>query len=436
MAKVDNKGPLETILSATIDGLAKGDLSGLNDAVESSVESVINSVEDTFFKAGNIDKTGNAKPFPKYDGRSEFAGATRERQEYIRRRQLEREAQRARERDTRLRNLTITNVRAPFNEVGSVSSVLNIVFGSIGTVMAGFSTMVNGVGYAIGAGSLGSFIGAGIISAVSVAAIALGINQRKRLKRAKRIGTLCGEKMYMPIEDLAAATNTSVRKMNSDIRMMLKKGFFPEGHVDNEKTTLMLKDSVYDEYLRVAKERKALSTSENVFDTTAREVDSQSEDAELNAIMREGSEYIDKLHKLNDEIPAELISNRLDRLENLLKDIFGCLKKHPEQRSRMHEVMNYYLPTVLKLVEAYKEYDSISEPGPEILDAKNQIEGSIDTINEALKTMLNKLFRDSVWDVTTDATVLNTMLAQKGLTKASQNQHIDDNDAITDTDNI
>ena len=85
--------------------------------------------------------------------------------------------------------------------------------------------------------------------------------------------------------------------------------------------------------------------------------------------------------------------------------------------NRMHKVMNYYLPTTLKLVEAYHEFDIISTPNEEILSAKKEIEETLDTINEAFVELLNSLFQDKVMDITTDAQVLQTMLANEGLTK-------------------
>ena len=84
--------------------------------------------------------------------------------------------------------------------------------------------------------------------------------------------------------------------------------------------------------------------------------------------------------------------------------------------SRIHELMDYYLPTSVKLVDAYRDYDKVSEPGAEILSAKKDIENTLDTINAALGKLLNRLFKDSVLDVTTDAQVLKTVLVQKGLT--------------------
>ena len=126
---------------------------------------------------------------------------------------------------------------------------------------------------------------------------------------------------------------------------------------------------------------------------------------------------IRKLRDLNDQIPGEAISAKLFRLEGLLKDIFDGLQDHPEQMHRMHKLMDYYLPTTLKLVEAYADFDRISAPGEEIISAKAEIENTLDTINRAFTELLNNLFQNAVFDATTDAQVLKTMLAREGLTK-------------------
>ena len=82
----------------------------------------------------------------------------------------------------------------------------------------------------------------------------------------------------------------------------------------------------------------------------------------------------------------------------------------------MHKFMNYYLPTSLKLVSAYEEFDDLSSQGEEILEAKQEIEKTLDTINSAFEELLNRMFREAAYDVTTDAQVLQTMLAKEGLT--------------------
>jgi len=52
-----------------------------------------------------------------------------------------------------------------------------------------------------------------------------------------------------------------------------------------------------------------------------------------------------------------------------------------------------------------------------MIKAKAEIEKTVDIINEAFTELLNKLFQATVFDVTTDAQVLQTMLAKEGLTK-------------------
>ena len=58
----------------------------------------------------------------------------------------------------------------------------------------------------------------------------------------------------------------------------------------------------------------------------------------------------------------------------------------------------------------------MSSQGEEILEAKQEIEKTLDTINSAFEELLNRMFRETAYDVTTDAQVLQTMLAKEGLT--------------------
>ena len=118
---------------------------------------------------------------------------------------------------------------------------------------------------------------------------------------------------------------------------------------------------------------------------------------------------------MNDNIPGEEISAKLFRLENLLKEIFEGLKEHREQRHQMKKFMNYYLPTTLKLVEAYEEFDEMEAQSQEIIEAKLEIEKTLDTINCAFEELLARMYRDTAFDVTTDAQVLTTMLVKEGL---------------------
>lgn len=188
----------------------------------------------------------------------------------------------------------------------------------------------------------------------------------------------------------------------------------------------MLSDGIYQQYLETENNRRMREAEsrqqeilQNAQDLPKQDAGQESElpeqEAELNAMIAEGMECIRKLRDLNDKIAGEVISAKLSRLEQLLKDLFDSVREHPEQMHRMHKLMRYYLPTTLKLVEAYEEFDRISVPGDDILAAKAEIENTLDTINQAFSELLNNLFQDAVLDATTDAQVLKTMLAREGL---------------------
>ncbi len=314
-----------------------------------------------------------------------------------------------------------------FKRVGSVSNVLYQVFGGIGLGFTALATFFH-ITYTIMENSVS--MAGWIVNLLALlfftGMIRLGIGQRRRLKLAERYAGLCGRNLYGEIEHLARNTGRKARRVIKDLQKMMKLGMFPEGHLDEKKTCFMLNDSIYQQYLETENNRRLREaeagrpalrqTDAGDPDTAAGQSTGNAErDAELNAIVAEGMECIRRLRLLNDKITGEVISAKLFRLENLLKNLFDSVREHPEQMHRMHKLMSYYLPTTLKLVEAYEEFDRVSAPGDDIIAAKAEIENTLDTINQAFTELLNNLFQDAVLDATTDAQVLKTMLAREGL---------------------
>lgn len=334
--------------------------------------------------------------------------------------------------------------------VGHVSGILFMVFGGIGTGIMGIALLTLLILLLCGVASMfWPLIFSGALLAGFIFMIERGCMRKERLKRAERYVQLCGDKSYIDIEDLAAHMGRSRRFILKDVKKMIRLGIFPEGHLDSQESCLILDDATYRQYLTLQKERKALELEEKVTrmqekqkgiagaekepekaadagadnsgSDAKRDTETQEpENPELAAMIKEGNDCIRRLRDMNDAIEGEVISAKLFQLENLLKEIFDRLKEHPEQMSQMHKFMNYYLPTTLKLVEAYAEFDSVSVPGEDIVSAKAEIEKTLDTINQAFVELLNKMFRDSVYDVTTDAQVLQTMLAKEGLTREKE----------------
>lgn len=302
---------------------------------------------------------------------------------------------------------------------GSVSGTLCTVFGGIGLGFSGLGLLVQLLLAAFSAASLSAAILPGVLSLVFLEMISYGNGQRRRLQRAEKYLELCGTKMYGVITEMARYTGKSVRYVKKDLRKMLKAGMFPDGHLDDKETCFMLNDVIYHQYLETEKaylEQKNLEEqAKQMPDTGTAQAEREQE---LHSMVAEGMECIRHLRDLNDRIEEKAISEKLYRLENLLKEIFDRVQEHPEQMHRMHKLMDYYLPTTLKLVEQYAEFDEVSSPGEDILDAKKEIGKTLDMINQAFVTLLNNLFQDAAFDAAADAQVLQTMLAKEGLTES------------------
>ena len=123
-----------------------------------------------------------------------------------------------------------------------------------------------------------------------------------------------------------------------------------------------------------------------------------------------------KIREANDAIPGEEISAKISRMEMLVDRIFDRVEQNPESVSDIRKLMEYYLPTTIKLLEAYEELDSQPVQGENIISSKQEIEKTLDTLNTAFEKLLDDLFQDTAWDLSSDISVLQTMLAQEGLT--------------------
>lgn len=393
---------------AVTEGLATGDFQKLNLLVNDTVSDAISEAGKHVKNAGDSISSHSSKI---YQTSQEYREKQRERNERLN--------QSSYQTIHRTSKTTVTPSKKQLpavKNVGQVSSILYIIGGVIGAIVIGCVLLAAFICSAMGlVWPTWSFIIMGVLFLGSIFTVRKGLSEKKRLKRMKRYLSLCAGKMYVNISDLASNVGKNTKFVLKDVKKMLQLGFFPEGHLDEKETCLMLDDSTYQEYLKLEKERKNYEAEEAV--KQAKKKQTADSNPELQAMLSEGSEYIQKLHELNDLIPGEVISEKMYRMEHLLKEIFERLEEDPAQMPQMHKLMNYYLPTTIKLLQSYADFDNISSPNTEVIKAKAEIEKTVDTINEAFSELLNKLFQSAVFDAATDAQVLQTMLAKEGLTK-------------------
>ena len=244
-----------------------------------------------------------------------------------------------------------------------------------------------------------------------------GNKLRKKINRFRSyIHTLNG-RTYAEISELAKGVRKPEKFVRRDLKRMIKKYMFLEGHLDESGTCLITSDESYKQYLETKRQAEIQQKEKEQEIRQEKETESDENlSKEARQVIEEGNAYIEQIRKSNDAIPGVEISNKMYHLENVIKRIFKRVEQHPELIDDLHKFMDYYLPTTVKLLQAYEELDKQDVEGDNIIMAKKEIENTLDTINEAFENLLDSFFRDTAWDVATDISVLKTMLAQEGLT--------------------
>lgn len=135
----------------------------------------------------------------------------------------------------------------------------------------------------------------------------------------------------------------------------------------------------------------------------------------LDRMIRDGTLAIGEMKRLNDSITDEKLSAAIDRLEDLSQKIFDAVRQDPEKLPQIRKFMDYYLPTTLKLLNAYDRAAATGISGENVDATKQKVEEIMDTIVTAFARQLDSLYGGEALDISTDITVLETMLAREGL---------------------
>lgn len=138
-------------------------------------------------------------------------------------------------------------------------------------------------------------------------------------------------------------------------------------------------------------------------------------DEKLDALIEEKDRALGEMRRLNDAIPDEVVSHQIDELETTTAKIIDHVVAHPEKLPQIRRFMNYYLPTTLKILNAYDRMGAVGVSGENIDGTMDRIETMMDTIVAAFHKQLDALFRDEAMDISSDITVMENLLAQEGL---------------------
>lgn len=137
--------------------------------------------------------------------------------------------------------------------------------------------------------------------------------------------------------------------------------------------------------------------------------------AELDKMIDDGRKAIAEMKRLDDNIADPTISAQIVRLQELSGKIFAQVEQNPEKLPQIRRFMNYYLPTTLKILNAYDRMGEQGVAGENITSTMHKVESMMATIITAFEKQLDNLFGAEAMDISTDMVVLENMMAREGL---------------------
>ena len=161
----------------------------------------------------------------------------------------------------------------------------------------------------------------------------------------------------------------------------------------------------------------ALGQAKETQTAPKQEAEPSTGNAELDKMLKDGRLAIAEMKRLDDNIADPGISADIVRLEQVSQKIFDEVKRDPGKLPQIRKFMEYYLPTTLKLLNAYDRMSGAGVSGENIDTTLAKVEGMMRTIVAAFEKQLDSLYGAEALDISTDITVLENMMAREGLTE-------------------
>ncbi len=264
------------------------------------------------------------------------------------------------------------------------------IFGVILTVIGaiGFSNEVGGI-FSGNIDWSGLFYALGFLSG-GATAFFYGHKMQKRRSRIERYLAFIGQRDHVTVDELAMITGKKRGVVEKDIDYMLQKHMFETGAFFDVGHGILFRSA--DAYQRYLQEQTKRS------DRTPKEA-------------QEGySGALRAIREANDNIPDPVFSEKLDRMEEIAGKIFKEVETHPEKQKQASTFFDYYLPTTLKLLGTYTQFEEAGIEGENLHQAKARIESIMDTLLENFEKQLDDLYRSEAMDVDADIRVMESML--------------------------
>lgn len=232
-------------------------------------------------------------------------------------------------------------------------------------------------------------------------------------KDYERFTNELGHNTVIPIRDLASAIQKSETETINELLYMMNNSYFKQARIVENDSLFLLDIPTF----RLYKEQKMNLPREKFQEEDKKII--KDEDGDNSKIKAENLVKISNKHLTSINLSIQRIENRaflekVIELKKTIQNIVNIIKRYPEKAYILDKFIDYYLPTTVKLIDAYTEYEIMSSDEKEIIKALKEIDSSISTINEAFEKIQLELLEDRTMDIKTDIDTMKLLLNQEG----------------------
>lgn len=310
----------------------------------------------------------------------------------------------------------------------TASGVVMAAAGGAGMVFFGIPALVSALAPAV-AGNPEVAVTAilGILTAGFATLLGFGVRNLRRASKLKALQRAVGQREAVTFDDLAARMQVSPKAALSTSRTLIKGGYLPAGRIDDENTTLMVTENAYHQYRQFQQsQRQTLAEREaaeaaRAAEAAARAAHEQDISERLTpeqrAFVVRGRDYVRQMDELNAAIDDAAVSERITAIQEVVGRVLARAEEEPAIIAGLDRLTAYYLPTTVKLLDAYDRLEEEPIQGENISSSRSEIEHTLEVLHSAFEKLFDDTYQDLSLDVSADISVLHAMLAQEGLTE-------------------
>ena len=140
-------------------------------------------------------------------------------------------------------------------------------------------------------------------------------------------------------------------------------------------------------------------------------------DAAVDAMLKDGQAYITCFREASSNIGDAAVKKSVERVSLSAQGVLDHIAAHPEKAKQVRRFIQYYMPTVQKMLEAYDKLEEQRTKGENIRSTMASIAQAMDKVADAFDKQLDALFQNEALDLNAEIRVLEGMLKQEGLSE-------------------